>query len=324
MSNGLTVTVRVPSRRTLLVVVLMGLLAGGVWWAATAWAAGPPSTAGVATVAAGSSSVVVPKATVGIDLTQASKVQATAMTASSVGVRSVVPSTTGDTLTIRLTGTAPTSIRVAWSVSNGSTPADSAEVAALAAQVAALQSAVTTLQTQNGAQQSQIEALQTTLTGVSFVPTFQGQPTIRFSGVNVQVVDGQDQTSDGATNGRGNLMIGWNENSGGNIRSGSHNLVIGPSHSYTSYGGLVAGYANTISGPSASVSGGLGNIAAANWASVSGGADNLASATAASVSGGQLNRATGAWDSVAGGDAVTCNSGTQRVVCGEGSLASPE
>src|SRR2546427_4427760 len=39
-----------------------------------------------------------------------------------------------------------------------------------------------------------------------------GKPTVRFSGVNVQIVSGSGSTS-GAVNGEGNLIIGYAENS---------------------------------------------------------------------------------------------------------------
>jgi hypothetical protein len=279
MSQAVTLTLRVPSRRTLLVVAVMVLLAVGVWLAAVAWAAGPPSKAGVATVPAGKASVVVLKPAVGIDITSASKVQATAMTSSTVGVRSVVPSASGDTLTIRLTGKAPTNIRVAWSVSNGTSPADRAEIAAL---------------------EDRVAQLEQTLTGVSRV-NFQGQPTIRFSGVNVQVVDGQDEFTDGDVNGLGNVIIGWNERSGDLRRDGSHNLVIGRNHSYSSFGGLVAGLSNTVSGEDASVVGGSFNTASGARAVVSGGSSNVASGEGASISGGFNSRASASVASVSGG-----------------------
>ncbi len=48
-------------------------------------------------------------------------------------------------------------------------------------------------------------------------------------------------------------------------------MVIGPNHRFLSFGGLVAGLHNTISGPEASVSGGSFNTASGLAASVSGG-----------------------------------------------------
>ena len=97
---------------------------------------------------------------------------------------------------------------------------------------------------------------------------------ITFSGVNVHVNNGTGTTS-GAVNGLGNLIVGHNEArfGGGDDRSGSHNIVVGGGHNFTSYGGLVAGYGNTISGPCATVSGGAANTASGMYSSVSGGKD---------------------------------------------------
>ncbi|MCP4132517.1 MAG: hypothetical protein GY754_16205 [bacterium] len=52
--------------------------------------------------------------------------------------------------------------------------------------------------------------------------------------------------------------MGYNEASyGGSNSTGSHNVVVGAYHNYTSYGGLVVGSHNTISAKYSSVSGGL-------------------------------------------------------------------
>ena len=110
---------------------------------------------------------------------------------------------------------------------------------------------------------------------------------LQFRGLNVQIVDGTGDTG-GTLNGRGNLIIGYNEDSDPpNVRTGSHNLVIGHNHSYSSYGGLVAGAWNTISADAASVCGGRNNVASGAWAAVSGGNDNEASGNYSSVSGGR-------------------------------------
>jgi hypothetical protein len=85
----------------------------------------------------------------------------------------------------------------------------------------------------------------------------------------VQVVSGSGATD--AVNGKGNLIVGYNRATFGQVRTGSNNLIVGDEHEYTSYAGLVVGFHNTISGASASVSGGVNNTASANGASVSGG-----------------------------------------------------
>jgi hypothetical protein len=115
-----------------------------------------------------------------------------------------------------------------------------------------------------------------------------GQPTVRFSGVNVQVVSGSGFTF-GETNGRGNLIIGYNElagSVGGIVRTGSHNLVVGTFNNYTSYGGIVAGIDNLLTGKFASVTGGARNNAAGSYSSVSGGQWNRAGGDYSAISGG--------------------------------------
>ena len=139
--------------------------------------------------------------------------------------------------------------------------------------------------------------------------TDQDVDDVVFSGCNVHVQNGQGDTD--SSNGLGNLIIGYNEDDvfigsthstwGANARGGSHNVVIGPEHSYSKYGGLVAGFASTVSGDYASVSGG-GSSTASGWgASVSGGTHNKASGRYASVSGGISNTASGDYASVSGG-----------------------
>ena len=124
---------------------------------------------------------------------------------------------------------------------------------------------------------------------------------VMFEKCNVHIRSGNGKT-DGTVNGLGNLIIGYNEGSGQNIkRTGSHNLVLGPEHAYSSFSGLVIGRENTISAPYASVSGGRLNTASGFAASVSGGSVNTARADFASVSGGKSNEARGLASSVSGG-----------------------
>jgi hypothetical protein len=131
-----------------------------------------------------------------------------------------------------------------------------------------------------------------------------------FTGCNVNVRSGSGST-DGPTNGLGNLIVGYNGNVLGYTRPGSHNLVVGDNHAYTSYGGMVAGLSNIVSGPWATVSGGGGNVASGESASVNGGQGNQAQGLAASVSGGSFNTATGYADSVSGGQCNLAGIGPQ-------------
>ena len=145
-----------------------------------------------------------------------------------------------------------------------------------------------------------------------------GQDTLTFgatNGMNLQIVNGTGTTT-GEVNGKGNLIVGYNENTGntyGDFKTGSHVLVVGPSNSYSSFGGIVVGRGNTISGGYASVSAGQSNRATAFGASVSGGQINWAGANWAAVSGGKLNEATNDSASVSGGDSNVASAGSSSV-----------
>ena len=164
--------------------------------------------------------------------------------------------------------------------------------------------------------QADIDTLETKLQPVTVAQTGDTVTDVYFTDVNVNIRSGSGFT-DGAVNGRGNLIVGYNELRGsGDIRTGSHNIIVGTLQNYSSFGGLVAGYKNTVSGRWASVSGGSENIASGwyssisggtgnntsdNFSSVSGGQDNTASGDYSHVSGGRDNLASGNWTSVAGG-----------------------
>jgi hypothetical protein len=133
-----------------------------------------------------------------------------------------------------------------------------------------------------------------------------------FNGVNVHVRNSMGNTA--TVNGTGNLIVGYNELRGsGDVRTGSHNIVVGQKHNYNSYGGLVAGGVNSITGPYASVSGGAGNTASGTASSVSGGDGNTAKNYAASVSGGRYNTASGNYSFVGGGGGGTAVEGNKAV-----------
>jgi hypothetical protein len=139
-----------------------------------------------------------------------------------------------------------------------------------------------------------------------------GKPTIEFSAVNLQLVNGSG--SETTLNGEGNLVIGYNPSPGS--QTGSHNLVLGTSgQSYTNYGGVLAGIGNHITGAQASVTGGEANTASglASW--VGGGAENEAIGFGSAVSGGDHNGATGTESSIFGGD-LNLASGAQSSVAG--------
>jgi hypothetical protein len=143
---------------------------------------------------------------------------------------------------------------------------------------------------------------------------------ITIKGANLHIVNGLGSTDCGdpdpipdCPNGLGNLIVGYNEprfeEFGENVRTGSHNIVVGLQHNSSHVRGLVVGcfneisggVFNTASGISSSVGGGAGNTASGNFAAVSGGESNTASGNESSVSGGRNRMAEGEFDWVAGG-----------------------
>jgi len=223
-----------------------------------------------------------------------------------------------------------------------------------ASRLAALEASAASLQAALTAAQNQIAALQTLLAGVTR-EAVNGQPTVRFSGLNVQVVSGAGAT-DASPNGTGNLIIGYDEvrtvgpqqcsvgadpntsvpvpdgdavacaAAGGSLaishKSGSHYLVVGDLQNYSQYAGIVVGKSNTSSNAYASVSGGTGNTAKGVQASVSGGISNTASGYLASVSGGTENIASGESASVSGGFVNVASGNRASVSGGEENTAS--
>jgi hypothetical protein len=138
---------------------------------------------------------------------------------------------------------------------------------------------------------------------------------ITFSGVNVHIVNGHGNTD--SKNGLGNLIVGYNESPPWEEdRTGSHNIVTGTQHSYSSWGGLVAGQGNTISGEYATVTAGSFNVAGNTSSSVSGGSANEAEGWNASVSGGYSNTARGSYSSVSGGRNNKASGGFSSVTGG--------
>jgi len=129
------------------------------------------------------------------------------------------------------------------------------------------------------------ETLKSILPYVRFVASgVGGKPTIQISGANVQIVDGEGATE--ATNGAGNLIIGYDENPRAEPQTGSHDLIVGPEQRYTSYGSILGGRDNKALGPDDFVVG-VANRAGNEGSSVSGGFENTASFELSSIFGGK-------------------------------------
>ena len=157
--------------------------------------------------------------------------------------------------------------------------------------------------------------------------------TIRFHDVNVQIVNGLGATNGYPpdpkttnpnvthTNGLGNLIVGYDEHADPLFRTGSHNIVVGPFHGHSSFGGLVTAFGNTISSPYAVVSGGQSNTASGDFSTVTGGRNNSASGDFSAVSGGRNNTASSRYSSVSGGASNTASGFQSSVTAGLGNSA---
>jgi len=193
-----------------------------------------------------------------------------------------------------------------------------------------LTSRVVTLEGQVAALNAALSAVEAKLANVSVV---QGDingvagPHLIIEGCNLHVRDGSGTTVDSkALNGLGNLIVGYNElpsipQFG---RTGSHNVVIGSEHEYTSFGGLVAGQNNSVTGAASSVSGGRSNEASGSFSNVSGGASNTAVGSDSNVSGGRSNEASGSFSSVSSGGNNTAFGSSSSVSGGTGNRAFGE
>jgi hypothetical protein len=164
-----------------------------------------------------------------------------------------------------------------------------ADLAALQTRVTTLEGQVSGLQTTVGAQASQITSLESAVANLQEVQ-IDLQNRLQFvsvsgtemfiTGANLNIRNGADTTA-GAPNGLGNLVVGYNENflpPATQPRTGSHNIVVGTANGYSSFGGIVAGQGNRISNAYATVTGGHDNRASGSHASVSGGEGKTQSA----------------------------------------------
>lgn len=144
------------------------------------------------------------------------------------------------------------------------------------------------------------------------------------SGANLIINNGVGTT--GTANGLGNLQLGYNElrndTPNSDTRTGSHNLVLGSQNSYSSWGGIVTGSVNTISGVYACVEGGFNNTASGAFSNIGGGYQNVASANSTYIGGGGQNTASGPGASIAGGNSNTASGGSSAISGGYANTTS--
>ena len=154
---------------------------------------------------------------------------------------------------------------------------------------------------------------------VEFLDDEQGgtNKTVRFTGVNVQIVNGLEATNgnpgdplvptgDTAVNGLGNLIVGYNEVASNPQqvlhRTGSHNVVLGTCNQYGGFGGVIGGFFNSSDG---------------SWCSILSGSQNSMSnqATSSVVVAGVLNTMEAPC-----GDGTVIVGGQQNTACGPTSV----
>eukprot|EP00457_Paulinella_chromatophora_P010056 gb/GEZN01010143.1/.p1 GENE.gb/GEZN01010143.1/~~gb/GEZN01010143.1/.p1 ORF type:complete len:322 (+),score=31.46 gb/GEZN01010143.1/:140-1105(+) len=210
----------------------------------------------------------------------------------------------------------------------------------LQAQIDLLKAEINTLQTVTSTQRSQINDLNT-LTEVldQCVEPYGGDSKLTITGCNLFVNNGAG-SGNTVLNGVGNIFVGYNDNPGS--QTGSHNLIVGNGHTFTSYGGFLAGVQNTISAPHASIAGGCQNVVGIaglgefgailggfqnkvtnDKGAIVGGFDNNAGGKLSVVVGGQSNGAIGELSSALGGDnrdvtglKKTCHGGRDMMCTG--------
>jgi hypothetical protein len=89
--------------------------------------------------------------------------------------------------------------------------------------------------------EDRLQALEEKLAAITFDAATN---EVIITGANLRIVNGLGTTD--TTNGLGNLIVGYNESRGGeNVRTGSHNVVVGQQHNFSRFGGIVAALATT-------------------------------------------------------------------------------
>lgn len=207
-----------------------------------------------------------------------------------------------------------------------------------------LQAQINRLRAQNAQQQLAIQQLQNLLSCVIKI----GNDVI-LEGCNLHIRNAQGQTD--TTDDTGNLIIGYNEDltiGDGSLRTGSHNLVIGMDHRYTSWGTIVhgtghhtsntnsaaiggsfnrpqgvgsvivSGSENVVTSNHAVIVGGTFNDAGGSHSVITGGESNSTHAYGTLISGGFANEADGNWGAVIGGQGNQAMTGYSVVVGGQG------
>lgn len=255
----------------------------------------------------------------------------------------------GDTLTAKSLNSRFNEIKAQVNDNNARVTVNASDIAAMQQAITNLQATVATLTSQiNAINASNTMALDPYIT-VDTLSDTRG-PIVRLSGVNLQVVNGLGSTAPAVgaqPNGLGNIIIGYDEATNstqtlcswgvyqlqtdceangfywGNLHKyGQHNLVVGPEHNYSRFGGIVAGFRNSITGDYASVTGGQQNKAMGESSGITAGFNNEATGIRSSIHGGSVNHAYGDQSSILAGSGNTTNNYFAAVVGGNANHAT--
>jgi len=170
--------------------------------------------------------------------------------------------------------------------------------------------------------QATITAMQTAIQELQFrlAHVRRSGDELFITGANVHIRNGLGATS--LKNAKGNLIVGYNENYSYATRSGSHNVVLGRSNSYTGSGSIVSGVYNTAGADDTAVLGGQGNIVSKATAGSLGGLYNDVSGYYAAAVGGYRNTVTGASASAQAGSYNTVGGSCSAATGGRANLVS--
>lgn len=198
-------------------------------------------------------------------------------------------------------------------------------VEALEAALTNAKAQIATLETDKAALEAKVAALEDLTAPV----TRDAEGDIVVSGVNVRIEDGMGQTrcAGSVCNGKGNLILGYNEppmecaedgrpcfqtlpgctcaEATDAERTGSHNLVVGPRHRYTAGAGLIVGESNAVRQEVSSVLGGTFNEVNAQVSVVVNGTSNRITDSSGSILSGQRNTVASPYATILAGQDET-------------------
>lgn len=166
--------------------------------------------------------------------------------------------------------------------------------------------------------QADVAAYAPVLDLLNYVTVDPAENAVVFSGANVFVQNGELATA--TNNALGNLIVGYDEDDGADFKLGSHNIVVGPSHSYSGIGSIVGGENNASMHNYGGLIGGSHNTVSGSWAAAVGSHDSFVSTSTAVVVGGSFNTVNGENAVVVGNAGLTAELVDEVIADGSGGV----